>query len=104
MDESRPELSVVLVVGDLGNRAGLERSLSSLTLQGAIDQTEVVVVDCGKPDDPPMRGSEHRSVHTIKLPRGTTTMADARAEGVRHARAPLVAFMDEHSFAMAGLG
>ncbi|MFQ5944214.1 MAG: glycosyltransferase family 2 protein [Anaerolineales bacterium] len=97
-----PELSVVIVVGDPGTRAGIERTLASLTHQCAIDQMEVVVIDCSRPDSPSMRGSEHRTVRTVKLPRERTTMAEARAEGVRQAKAPFVAFMDEHSFALAG--
>ena len=97
-----PALSVVLVVGDPATRHGLERTLHSLVHQKAIEQMEVLVVDCGAPGTPPLNGSDHPRARTVKLPRGTTTMAEARAEGVRQARAPIVGFMDEHSFAMAG--
>jgi hypothetical protein len=63
---------------------------------------ELLVMDCSPPGTPPLKGSDHPAVRTVRLPRDGTTMGQARAEGVRRARAPLVAFLDEHSFAMAG--
>jgi hypothetical protein len=80
-----PALSVVIVVGDPATRHGLERTLYSLVHQKAIDQMEVLVVDCGAPATLPLKGSDHPRARTVKLPRETTTMAEARAEGVRRA-------------------
>lgn len=97
-----PTLSVVIVVGDEPTRGGLERAMTSLRYQTMIDRMEIVVVDCSPPGAPPLRGSDHPSVSSVKLPRDGTTMAEARAAGVRAARALLVAFLDDHSFAMAG--
>jgi len=97
-----PSLTVVIVVGDEGTRFGLERTMHSLRHQAMVDRMEILVVDCSPPGAPPLRGSDHPSVRTVKLPRDGTTMAQARAAGVRAARAPLVAFLDEHSFALAG--
>jgi hypothetical protein len=59
-------------------------------------------VDCAASGAPPLKGSDHPCVRTVKLPRSATTLSQARAEGVRQARAPIVGFLDEHSFAMAG--
>lgn len=102
MPTQPPLLTVVLVIGDEGTRRGLERTMHSLRAQCLIERMEVLVMDCSPPGTPPLRGSDHRSVRTIRLARETTTLAQARAEGVRQARAPIVGFLDEHSFAMAG--
>jgi hypothetical protein len=96
------ELAVVIVVGDEGTRAGLTRTMQSLLNQNSLSQMEILIMDCSPPGTPPLDGSDHPCVLTIKMSRDTTTMAAARAAGVRAARAPLVAFLDEHSFALAG--
>lgn len=100
--ESHPLLTVVLVVGDEGTRRGLERTMHSLRHQSLIDRMEILVMDCSAPGTPPLRGSDHPSVRAIKLPRDGTTLAGARAEGIRQARSPLVGFLDEHSLALPG--
>ncbi len=97
-----PALSVVLVLGDVGTRRGLENALNSLLHQKMIDEMEVLVMDCSAPGSPPLTGSDHACVRTIKLARETTTIALARVEGIHRARAPIVAFLDDHSAAMAG--
>ncbi len=102
MSDEGPLLTVVIVVGDEGTRGGLERTIQSLRHQGIIDRMEILEVDCSLPGTTALNGSDHQSVRTIKLPRDGTTMAQARAAGVREARSALVAFLDEHSFAMAG--
>lgn len=102
MPSSTPLLSVVIVVGDEVTRGGIERTMQSLRNQCLIDRMEILVMDCSLPGSPPLKGSDHPRVRTTRLPRDGTTVAQARAEGVRLARAPLVAFMDDHSFAMAG--
>jgi len=76
--------------------------MQSLRAQSMIDSMEVIIVDCSAPGTPPLKGSDHANAVTVKLPREHTTLAEARAEGVKLARAPIVAFLDEHSFAMAG--
>lgn len=96
------ELSVVIVVGDEGTRSGLKRTMQSLLNQRSLSLMEILIVDCSAPGTPPLEGSDHPNVRTIKMPREQTTMAAARAAGVRQAGSPLVAFLDEHSFAMAG--
>ncbi|HKZ54709.1 MAG TPA: glycosyltransferase [Anaerolineales bacterium] len=102
MADEAPLLTVVVVVGDAHTRAGLEKTMYSLLHQCLIHRMEVLAVDCSAPGTPPLKGSDHPSVRAVKMPRATTTIAQARAEGVRQARAPIVSFLDEHSFAMAG--
>lgn len=102
MTSTPPLLTVVLVIGDEGTRRGLERTMHSLRCQCIIDRMEVLVMDCSAPGSAPLAGGDHPSVRTIRLPREHTTLAQARAQGVRQARAPIVGFLDEHSFAMAG--
>ena len=99
---SDTELTVVIVVGDEGTRAGLRRTMQSILNQKSLSKMEILIMDCSLPGTPPLEGTDHTSVRTIKLSRDSTTMAAARAAGVRAARSPLVAFLDEHSFAMAG--
>ena len=100
--DTPPQLSVVIVVGDEGTRQGLVRTMQSLRAQASFPVMEVLIIDCSAPGTARLKGSDHPNVRTIKLPRDGTTMAQARAEGVRQAHAPIVAFLDEHSFAMAG--
>jgi glycosyltransferase involved in cell wall biosynthesis len=99
MIRDAPALTVVVVVGDIRGR--LAQTMESIFHQEVIDRIEVLVVDCGDPDAPPIPHHDHPSVRVITMPR-STTLPQARGEGVRQARAPLVAFLDEHSFAFAG--
>jgi GT2 family glycosyltransferase len=88
-----PRLSVVLVVGDLRTRA--EECLRSVLRQEPADRVEVLLFDVGRPGARTLAGSDHPSVRRIPLP-VDTPFASARAEGVRRARAPYVAFLEEH--------
>jgi len=89
----RPALSVVLVVGDLRSRA--EECLRSILRQESADRIEVLLFDVAKPTAKSVAGSDHPSVRVISLP-PETPFANARAEGVRRAHAPFVAFLEEH--------
>jgi hypothetical protein len=102
MSHEAPSITVVVVAGDEPTRFGVERAMESLRHQGMVERMEILVVDCSAPGTPPLRGSDHPSVRTVRLPRESTTVAGARAAGVTLARAPLVAFLDDHSVAMAG--
>lgn len=99
---TKPDLSVIIVVEDEGTRGGLERTMPSLRAQASFDCMEIIIVYCSAPGTPPQNGSDHPNVRTIKMPRDTTTTTHARAEDVRQARAPIVGFLGEHSFALAG--
>lgn len=99
MSLSDPALSVILIVGDRRERAGL--SLRSILDQGPIEQMEVLLLDCGAPGAVPIHGVDHRSVRCLRLRPGLPA-GWVRAEGVRRARAPIVAFLEEHAWAMPG--
>ena len=88
-----PRLSVVLVVGDLRTRA--EECLATILRQESADQIEILLFDVAERPAGALAGSDHPSVRRIPLAPGTP-YATARAEGVRRARAPYVAFLEEH--------
>jgi hypothetical protein len=85
-----PELSAVLVVGERRDRAAL--ALASLLGQGEV-ALEIVLVDCA-PRAASLPGSAAPTVVRVELPAGL--FSQARALGVRRARAPVVAFVEEH--------
>ena len=93
-----PDLSVILVVGDKRDRA--VDCLRSLIQQNTLDRLEVLLIDCGL-DATPLPGSENPRVRRIQLPSGTR-FGHARAEGVRQARARIVAFIEEHCIVLPG--
>ena len=88
-----PALSVVLVVGDLRSRA--EECLRSVLRQESAGRVEVLLLDVAKRAAQRVEGSDHPSVRVIPLA-PETPFAAARAEGVRRARGPYVAFLEEH--------
>jgi len=90
---SSPELSVVLVVGALRSRA--EECLRSVLRDEASHRVEVLVMDLAPANTPPLVAANHPSVRIVAVSPGTT-YASARAEGVRRARAPVVACLEEH--------
>lgn len=94
-----PALSVVLVVGDLRSRA--EECLRSILRQESAGRIEVLLFDVARPNAEAVAGSDHPSVRVIALA-PETAFASARAEGVRRARAPFVAFLEEHCRVRAG--
>lgn len=94
-----PELSVVIVVGNLRRRGA--RALASVLRQGAADRIELLLVDCGAEDVEPLPGSDHPVVRIIRMP-PTTDFGTARAHATRQARAPVVVFLEEHCEAQAG--
>jgi hypothetical protein len=109
------QLSVILVVGQ--RREGAERALASVLAQDFESEgpenaslraagepaLEVLVVDCAPGAPPPLRGSDRPGVRTIKLP-SSTPLSGAKALAIRHAQAPVVAFLEEHAFASPGWG
>jgi len=94
-----PLLSVVLVVGRPRRRAAM--ALHSLLEQDLVDRMEVLLFDTAGADPPPLAGADHPSVRVIALPAGSP-FAAARARGVREARAPVVAFLEEHAEVLSG--
>ena len=94
----QPSLTVVLAVDT--QRARCERALESVLRQSPIAQMEVLLLDIGR-QQPPLAGSDHPAVRTFHLPKGLeygTVMVFA----VAHARAPVVAMLEEHAYAQPG--
>jgi hypothetical protein len=88
-----PEISAVVAVGDLRERAG--GCLASLLGQGLGGRLEVLLLDRGSPGAAPVPGAESPCVRRLPQPPGATFSA-MRAAGVAAARAPVVAFVEEH--------
>lgn len=93
-----PELSVVVVVGPLRERAA--GCLSSLLSQGAVARLEVLLADL-RADLPAVEGAGHPAVVTLRLP-PETSFAEARVAAIRAARGSAVALVEEHSRALPG--
>lgn len=99
MDPTRPDLTAVVVVGLLRERAG--GCLRALLDQGLGERLEVLLVDVEPPGAPPVPESDEPAVRTLQLP-PETTFAAARARAVTEARAPVVAFVEEHVRVLPG--
>ena len=77
-----PELTIILVVGERRDRA--VGALRSVLAQDAADRLEVLLMDLGPGDPPPISGSDHPAVRTVKLPPETLFSA-AKAQAIRMA-------------------
>lgn len=87
-----PEISVVVVSGALHDRTA--RCLKGVYAQAAIDQAEVIVID-GSPGEHSAFYAQFpglRYVHTDDR----SSITAQRLEGLKLARAPLVAFLEDH--------
>ncbi|GIW06837.1 MAG: hypothetical protein KatS3mg060_1642 [Dehalococcoidia bacterium] len=76
-------------------------ALRSVLLQPRIDACEVLLFDFGRDRFPPLPGSEHPAVRDIPMRVGWT-IGTLRAYAIALARAPIVAFLEEHSRAEPG--
>ena len=94
-----PWLSVVIVVGPRRERAAA--ALESVLAQSIVEHLEVMLVDCESPTAPRVAGSEHPAVRVLHLPPGAH-FGSARALATAAARAPAVAFLEEHARALPG--
>lgn len=92
-------MSVVLVVDQQRERGA--RCLRSVLEQSIVDRLEVLLVDLAAPDAGPLRGSDDPRVRVLRLP-ATASFGELHAEGVLRARAPIVAFLEEHCVALPG--
>lgn len=97
MRDEQPELSVILIVPDA--YSVVARTVRHLILQTIRDRIELVVVTAsGLPDDfEPDHFTMFQSYSVVEIGRIRST-GSARAAGIRVARAPFVAFTEEHSF------
>jgi glycosyltransferase involved in cell wall biosynthesis len=96
-----PTLTVIAIVGRQRGRA--EACLRSLLAQNTAPSTEILLVDCAPDDAPRIALSDRPGVRVL---RGGTSreFGELRADAVRQARAPLVAFIEEHCIAHPGWG
>lgn len=89
------EVTVGLIAGEMRSRA--ERSLRHLLRQTAIERMEIVVVDM-TPAAGPIEGADDPRVRYV--PRsGYSYYCEAQAEIMRQAKAPIVAYIEDHCFA-----
>ena len=98
---SFPQLSVVIIVDTQRERG--ERCLNSVLQQSIVNDLEILLFDLAE-NCAPLNGSDHPAVRCITMPGAvrTKTFGDVRAEAVRLAKAPIVAFLEEHSAALDG--
>jgi hypothetical protein len=89
-----PQLSTVLVAGSLRRRA--QRVLQALAAQSAAASMEVVVVDVAARDVARLQPLDLRHVYLSRP--DIDRWGAARAEGVRQASGPIVAFIEDHCF------
>jgi hypothetical protein len=94
-----PELTTILVVGERRDRGA--GALASVLAQSAIGRMEVLLLDLGPDGVPPVAGSDHPAVRTVKMP-PDTLFSRAKAEAVKRAAAPVVVFVEEHTRVYGG--
>ena len=97
LDRLAPELSVILVVGRRREYAGacLRSLFADAATGSARRRLEVVLVDVGG-DAAPLPEAADPRVHRLSMP-PDSLFAAARAAGVEAARAPVIAFLEEHT-------
>ena len=99
MPESRaPDIAIIIAIGDARDRAAC--ALGSVLAQAGLERAEVIVLDCGLDRHPPIRGCEHPAVRLLQMDRHRH-IGEWRAYGARIARAPLVAYLEEHAVVLA---
>lgn len=89
-----PQLAAVLVAGPCRGRA--ERVLAALAAQGALASMEIVVVDLAA-GAAPLAVPAGAPVRVLARP-ALRRFGEARRAGVVEARAPVVAFIEDHCF------
>jgi len=97
--ETNPSLSVILVAGSKRERTGL--ALASLLRQSRIESMEIILVDLWGERLPPVPQSDHPRIRVLPVLQADSYGA-AMTEGIRRARAPVVAFLEEHALACRG--
>src|SRR5574342_918618 len=93
------ELSALLVVGSSRKRA--QRSLDALAAQTKIDSIEILVMDIAPDYRPRLVIPDNKPVVYIAMSKGSS-FGRARHQALLRARAPIVAFIEDHCFATPG--
>lgn len=96
---NNPRLSVLLTAGDCRERVA--NALASILAQNIVDQLEIIILECGNLNNAPVKGSEHINVKISHFPKGVGA-GQVRAEAMRMARAPFIAFLEEHAAVSQG--
>lgn len=96
---SDPVLSVIAVVGR--QRGRVEACLRSLLMQDAASSMEILMVDCAPVGTPPIALADRGNVRVLRATPGRE-FGELRAQAVHEARAPIVAFIEEHCIAHPG--
>lgn len=94
-----PEISVVLVVGN--RRLRSSQALESVLRQEGLERAEVIVIDAGDADATRLPGLHGDRVRHVPIP-ADAGFGTLKAEGVRRAKAPIVAFLEDHVEARPG--
>jgi len=89
-----PSLTVIALTGD--NRRRTSRLISALARQTIAREMEVVIVSLASNDSMETASDELLDVAVLRHPH-SCNWGRARADGVRRARAPIVAFLEEHT-------
>jgi hypothetical protein len=95
MDEPNRQLSAIMVAGPCRKRA--QRVLDALCAQSKLELMEIIVIDLTPSHIPFLTWKRNACVVYIK-PEGSRLLAWGRAEGVRRASAPVVAFVEDHCY------
>jgi hypothetical protein len=98
---SSPLISVVIIVDKQRERG--DCCLASVLQQSIINDLEVILVDLAE-NVAPLKQSNHPAIRCITIPGAVKTMTfgEVRAEALRIANAPIIAFLEEHSAALPG--
>lgn len=96
---AEPTVTMVIIVGRRRERGA--GSLASILGQEGIERCEVLLVDAAPAGTPPLQGSDHPLVRVLSMPERPPGGA-MRAAAIRDARAPVVAFLEEHARASPG--
>jgi hypothetical protein len=99
MSAGLPTLSVVTVVDSQRKRGGC--ALASILSQELSGRLEVLLFDFGHAEHPPLPGSDHRDVRVIRGRRGAG-YGETMTAAVSAARAPVIAFVEEHVVVLRG--
>ena len=94
-----PSISVIMDTGV--HRDHGEHLLASLLNQEVIDEMEIIVFDSVDANVPPLLGHNHPAVTYTRVD-PETLFSVALVRAVHQARAPIVAFIEEHCIAMPG--
>jgi hypothetical protein len=93
------DLTVITMVDSQRERGA--RALHAFCAQSIVERMEILVVDFGAPDLPPLQGCNHPSVRVLPAEK-TMGYGHTLAMAVAQARAPIVAIVEEHVIVLEG--